>query len=242
MINLIIVMAPLIAISAAAPAADPRQDTLPTVEQIVERYIEAVGGRDAIERLTTRVCTGRFIDDRPYRGPVEVFPLEVYSEVPGRWLLVQHFADGTYRDAFDGRIGWRQNPEGIERAEDNARSKHGWLFDPQGPLRIRDYFRDMVVTGTGDVDGQTVYVVQTDRDHAHYSLYFDIETGLLLRIGYWWWLEDYREVDGVKVPFRIVCGRKGGSNTYEFDRVEHNLPIDHARFVMPDSSGALGGA
>jgi hypothetical protein len=64
----------------------------------------------------------------------------------------------------------------------------------------------------------------------HYTLYFDAETGLLIRIGYYWHLLDYRDVDGIKIPFRIVMNRKGGSSTYVFDEVKHNIPIDDILF------------
>ena len=92
---------------------------------------------------------------------------------------------------------------------------------------------------------------RTDRDPPLGAEAFDeladefaarVETGLLRRIGYYWDLTDYREVDGVMVPFRIARSRKGGSTTLVFDRVAHNVPLEDNLFHMPPVVGVpLGG-
>jgi hypothetical protein len=56
---------------------------------------------------------------------------------------------------------------------------------------------------------------------------------LLVRLGYSGVLSDYRVVDGVRVPFRYALSRKGGSSTYSFDRIAHNVPVDRTHFAMP---------
>jgi caffeoyl-CoA O-methyltransferase len=83
--------------------------------------------------------------------------------------------------------------------------------------------------------GQEVYLVETSsNDETQNRLYFDAETGLLVRIGKLWELGDHREVDGVKVPFRISTSRKGGESYFVFDNIEHNISIDSIQFSKPE--------
>jgi hypothetical protein len=97
-----------------------------------------------------------------------------------------------------------------------------------------DYFPDLKVVSERAFDDRWVYVVESpELDPAHYALSFDVETGLLLGIGYYWYLRDYREVDGVKVPQRVMVSRKGGSTTFVFDMVAHNLPLEERLFAVP---------
>jgi len=210
-------------------------EALSTLEQVLERYIRAVGGRVAIEKLTTRVCTGRLIHDLHWRQPpYEVVPFEGYAKNPDKLFVIEQTSGGIHREGCDGKTGWRQNADSIEQENQPKRSKFAWLLNPQNALRLSDYFPGMVLKGRESLEGRAVYVVEpTGLNEAHCALYFDIKTGLLIRIGYYWELQDYREVDGVKFPFRIAMSRKGGSSTYVFDEVKHNVPVDDALFTAP---------
>jgi len=228
----------LILFARAAAASGAERDELPTLSLVLARYVDAVGGREAVESLTTRVCTGREVDDRPYRGPAVTAPLEAYGKVPDRALTVVHHLDGDVRDGCDAWVGWHVSPDGIRLEDRQGRSKTAWLLDAHGPLRLEEYFPGMILAGRDAVEGRPVYVVECDRDPAHYALHFDVETGLLRRIGYYWGLSDYREVDGVMVPFRIARSRKGGSTSFVFDEVAHNITLDDNLFHMPPLVGA----
>jgi caffeoyl-CoA O-methyltransferase len=206
----------------------------PTLDKILERYIEALGGREALEKLNTRICRGQFIDDRPYTGPLKTFPFEAYSKIPDRWLIIQHHGEKMYKEGFDGEACWRLDDKGLVRDDDRARSKIAFILNPQNALHIQNYFPRLILEGEKAVEGRLTYVVRNQRKNEHFNLYFDAESGLLARIGYYWELKDYREVDGVKFPFRVDMSRKGGLNTYSFDSVEHNVPIDDERFAVPE--------
>jgi hypothetical protein len=72
------------------------------------------------------------------------------------------------------------------------------------------------------------YKVENDLKFEYYTLNFEVETGMLTRIGYHWQLEGFRAVDGVMVPARVVQGRKGGSTNLYFDTVTHGAEVaDH---------------
>jgi len=119
-----------------------------------------------------------------------------------------------------------------------------YFLDPQNALRIQKYFPGMELMGKVKLRGHSVYVVENSRKKPHYSLYFDAETGLLIQIGYYE-IHEYQEVDGIRFPFRVEYSRKGGSNTYIFDNVRHNVPIEDERFSLPgkkDVSSSGGGS
>ncbi len=222
-------------------------DSTETLASVLERYIEALGGREAIERIETRRCRGRLVTDLPSDDPPvhSTLEMEVYAALPNKWLLIGRNSDGVLENGFDGETGWDRNLERVMPDPRMERAKLAFLVTPHGALRIGDYFHEMSLEGTVDLDGRPCYAVSSDRKESHYNLYFDAETGLLSRIGYYWILRDYREVDGVAFPFEIEVSRKGGSTTYYFDEVEQNVPIDDERFSMPDAAeifpGTFGG-
>ena len=146
-----------------------------------------------------------------------------------------------WREGFDGEVTWVQDASGVETRSDPIWPKMAWLMEPQGALRLEDYFAGLEVTARENVDGRVLYVLEPDGlDRAHYALYFDAETGLLVRIGYYWELKDYREVDGLYLPLRIDMSRKGGSSTLILDSVKHNLPLHDGLFAVPAEAAPPG--
>jgi hypothetical protein len=94
---------------------------------------------------------------------------------------------------------------------------------------MQEYFPGLRLEGKEILNGQEVYLVNTSSSNGIQNrLYLDAETGLLVRIGMHRDLKDYREVDGVKFPFRIETTRKGGKSYFAFDKIEHNVSIDLA--------------
>ena len=215
-------------------------ETLSTLDWLLERYIQALGGRTAIEKLTTRVCTGKFVDDLSWADPpVQAHPLKAFAKIPDKWVTTLHISKGTEQNGFDGRVGWKQNLDRIERNNRMSRSWLGYLLNPQGALRIQEYFPGMTLEKREMFGGRSVYVVKNQTPN---MLYFDAETGLLTRIGLAWELQDYREVDGVKFPFRIATSRKGGESYFGFDRIEHNVSVDDRQFAIPDADDVFADA
>lgn len=226
-----------------AVASTVETQALPTTGQVLESYIEAIGGRETIAGLTTRFCLGRMIHDLHWsRPPYEVVPIAGYATSSDRMLMVEHKSGGIRCEGFDGETAWVQDAGGVTVNDSPIRSKTAWLLDPQGALRMEEYFPGLEVTSKESLDGRIVYVLEpAELDRAHFALYFDAETGLLVRVGYYWELKDYRDVDGIKVPYRIDMSRKGGSSTIVLDFVKHNLPMDKPLFATPDAARASGG-
>ncbi|MGB6121127.1 MAG: class I SAM-dependent methyltransferase [Bacteroidota bacterium] len=211
-------------------------ESLPSLDRIVENYLAAVGGREAIAKLTTRFASGNLINELSWKEPSrEVLPFEAYAQVPDRWVVAFGSARNVHSEGFDGINGWRQTPDRIETVRQPDWSRLGWLLNPQGPLQMREYYHGLVLQEKTKLDGRDAYLVDpTMMESPGNELYFDAETGMLLQIGPYWRLEEYRDLDGVKFPFRIVMSRKGGSSTLAFDEVEHNVSVDEAQFSEPD--------
>ncbi len=104
-------------------------------------------------------------------------------------------------------------------------TKLAFLFNPQGPLMVEKYFPNPRLMGTWTYDGVEYYKVENDLKFEYYTLYFEVETGMLTRIGYHWWLEGFRPIDGVMVPSKVIQGRKGGSTNLYFDEVSHGAEV-----------------
>ncbi|MFZ1947507.1 MAG: hypothetical protein WAW06_08155 [bacterium] len=238
----IILGAVLCVVAPAGQVEAAISDSLPAAEMVIQRYVDALGGREAIQRLSTRVCMGRRTTDLDWTPPVcETVPIVTYSRVPGSLLIVEHTPHGIMCEGFDGTTWWAQHPGGVSREGQPADPKLSWLINPHNALRLEDYFPGLRVTGQDYIDGGSVLVLEPiGLDRVYYSLYFDDATGLLVRVGYYTVLQDYREVDGVKFPFRVSTSRQGGSTTYVFDLVAHNLPLDSSLFAVPTPAAMPG--
>lgn len=232
MITWLTLLTALTAPAAPLPSAT-QQDTLPTLDQVIERHIEAIGGREAIVKLTTRVTHGREVTDLPTWSPPvhESAEFWIYAKTPGKYRFAQASDGETHREGYDGQVCWKW-VDGELNLDAHCDRRFAWLIDPQNVLRIKEYFPDMQLIGSRTLGGRPVYRVDIDDDESH-SLYFDAETGLLVRLGYNRELSDYREVDGVLVPFRYSISRKGGSSTYYFDEIEHNVTLEDTVFSPP---------
>lgn len=198
---------------------------LPTLDQILERYVDVMGGREAIAKLEARNISGKQIDDRPYQGPPVESRLEAWADTTGDWTMTLQGSEGIHGDGSTAGETWAKKPGRPVEPNEHRNTKLAFLFNPQGPLMVENYFPNLQVTGTWDYDGVQYYQVENDLKFEYYTLYFEVETGMLTRIGYHWHLEGFRPVDGVMVPAKVFRGRKGGSTNLYFDTVSHGVDV-----------------
>jgi hypothetical protein len=190
----------LAAITMIAPDPAPGPAPLPGVDAVLERFVEAVGGARALERLTVRHCRGTIVQDLTWKEPT-------HEETP---FVMEADAGGCVRYAESS--AWADLPD--TNAADLT-IKMRWLMHPRYALAVEQFFPGLAVTGKEVRNGRTVVVLApADRPFEHYALYFDAETGLLNHIGYHNDVTDWREENGVLVPHRVVFGRKGGHTTW----------------------------
>jgi len=186
-------------------------DEIPTLDCIIAKYIQAVGGQESFEGLTTRSCKGRYLLSRD-----NVFLLDAYAALPDKWTFRIENSEQTEKNGYDGAIGWTQGADRIERADHLSRSILGWWLNPQGPVLLDKYFPNLRLIKKDDREGKTVYVMEsTASNGAKRTLDFDAHTGLLWRIDNNMLLEDYRKIDGIFFPLRVVTNRVGGANIFK---------------------------
>jgi hypothetical protein len=223
----------------AAPAPSPAV----TVEQILDRYVEAIGGRAAMEKLTTRESRGTFeIAGTPLKGTVEN-----YGKAPNKLASFTRVAGlGDFLEGHDGQISWTRDPTNGLRERSGAELAQA-KFDAEfyKELKFKELYSKMELKGKEKVGGREAYlIVGTPAASSPEKLYFDTQTGLLLRMDlvrespqgktpFEVYFEDYREVDGVKIPFVQRQNAPDFSVTIKFDTIKHNVTIDDAKFSKP---------
>ncbi|MDT5295896.1 MAG: hypothetical protein QOJ76_2776 [Acidobacteriota bacterium] len=198
------------------------------VEPILERYAEAVGGRVAFEKFSTRVSKGRV--EGAYAGMRVSGTVEILEKSPDKYVsLVNVNGLGIIRRGFTGEYGYLQIPmfgfrqlEGGELEDLKLEARSGWGAD------LRRLYPAMVLRGRLDIGGGVeAYVVEaTPAEGSPVMLFFDAQTGLLVRRDKTFF-EDFREVDGVRLPFKI----RDDFSVITLTEIKHNLPVDDARFA-----------
>ncbi|MGB6431389.1 MAG: c-type cytochrome [Candidatus Acidiferrales bacterium] len=230
-----------------APASEaPELPTnLPTVSQLLENYVNALGGAAAIEKITSRVEKGT----AAIRG--QSVGLEIFTQAPDKQALIRHLPDGDSLAIFDGQEGWLVYPGRPTRAMEDAEIVAARMdSDLQFPLRVQQIFPEVRVEYPEKIGDREAYVLScVTQGQPAVKLYFDEQSNLLLRvlryvesplgldptqIDY----ADYRDVDGVQVPFRVTIAQPGSTSIIQIDDVQQNIPIDDIKFAKPSSDNA----
>ena len=219
-----------------APAAP--SDAGVTAEQIVEKYVAALGGAGAIRKVTSRIMKGSIAV-----GGSEM-PIELFTKAPNKRVSI---GNGQSFTAFDGTAGWMGNTGRPSRDMTAAESEAAGLdAEFSLALRLKEIFPQLRrgrPESIGGVECETLNGTGPGRPPVR--LYFDKNSGLLLRmvryaetpvgrnatqIDY----ADYREMDGVKSPFRWTLSRANGRFTIQIAEARNNAAIEDSRFVKPE--------
>ena len=219
---------------------------LPTTAQLIDTYQRAMGGTVAIEKIRSRIEKGTV----NLQG--QLASIEILSRAPEQQTLLRHLPTGDSFVVFDGKTGW------IGTRGHPAREMHGTEIeiarmdaDLSFPLHIRQMFPELRVEYPEKIDGREAHVLVGIQDKLSVRLYFDKETGLLIRsvryeesplgvnpsqVDY----GDYRDVDGVQVPFQLTLSEPKGISTVRFEEVHQNVPIDAVVFAKPGAESTSG--
>ena len=237
---------PIITDEEAKPAAEEEKKagaakaTLPSAEQLLDKYLAAIGGADALQKITSRVQKGTIT---VFGG--QHFPVDVYSKAPNKRLSVMHLQGGDSFTGFDGKQGWLSFPGRVHTmsAAENAAARID--ADLYLPAHLKTLYEKFRVDIGEKIDGHETYVVAGRTvGQPPLRLYLDKESGLLLRlvryaetplgrnptqIDY----ADYRDANGVKAPFRWILARSGNRFTIQVEQLQQNVPVDDSKFAIP---------
>jgi tetratricopeptide (TPR) repeat protein len=225
--------------------SNPLPEALPTADQAIARYVQALGGDAAIERITSLHETGTTT------GGSKSVRLEVWDEYPDKQISVRHLAAGDAETILSGSQGWTRAPGRPARELDQADLEAAQIdADLHFPLRLRQLCAELRMEYPEELLGHAAYLIScADVGKPPLKLYFDEHTGLLVRlvrylptplglvpsqIDY----GDYRPVGGVNIPFRWTVAEANRSTTTQLEEIEQNVPVDERKFARPESLSA----
>ncbi|HSE20972.1 MAG TPA: thioredoxin fold domain-containing protein [Pyrinomonadaceae bacterium] len=223
-----------------APAVE---STLPSIDYLLDRYVNVRGGRDAQTKLNSRVAKGRVdVVGVSFGGT-----LKTYAKAPNKSLtIMQAEPIGLFKRGYDGQSGWSLSAKsGSELINGFELASLANDSDFYRDLKLRQLYQSLKVVGRVREGFRELYKVEaTPRAGLPEYIYFDEETGLLTRretqrktsagmsqIEFYY--SDWRDVDGVKIPFKTT--QKIGQTTYLFslEEVRHNVPVEDSLFTRP---------
>lgn len=222
----------------AAPPAD-----LPSAESILDRYVEVTGGAAAYKRRTSEVTTGTLqIVAAGLTGQLKIFVKpglqRTTIEIPGVGLIESGVKDG---------VVWESNPVTGPRIVDGlAAELTASSARPGATAYWREVYASVETTGIEDVDGEPAYrVVHTFGKGGSLPGFYSVESGLLVKLEisaappiaqvY----EEWSEVDGIRLPRRVVTTSAGQRSIINFTSLESNVEIPDERFALPEAVQAL---
>ncbi len=224
-----------------AGSAAPKAAELPAVSAVLDKYTQATGGADALAKITSRVQKGKLTGFGP--APLSV---DVMAKAPDKRVTIVKTPKGENITAFDGQHGWSFNTgrpaRDMSPAESEAARLDAAVLFPSDLERL---FKEFKVASVDTIDGKAaVKVVATGEGRPSADLWFDVQSGLIVRlvryadtpvgrnptqIDY----ADFRAADGVKIPFRWTVARPSGRFTVQLDDSKQNAPVDEKSFEKP---------
>jgi zinc protease len=228
--------------SAPASTKPSAAAAMPTVDQVIDHYIQATGGRAAWQQALSRVSKGTIeVPAMNLSGTIEI-----YEKAPDRILSIIRVAGASFRQGFDGTTGWTDDPQNGVREQTGAElSETRREADFYYPLELKKLYTKLTVTGTEKIGDRTAYVLEAavpegDPD----KLYFDVVTGLPLRtVSHRHGpdgvtdlredFEDFRDVDGIKMAFVIHEATGESTITVKLDEMHDNVLLDDEQFAKP---------
>jgi hypothetical protein len=216
----------------------------PTLDQVLEKYVQAVGGPSAFEKVTSRVMKGAVeVPDDNTTGTVEV-----YAKAPDLYRATYNFPGyGIVELVLAGDRGWKKDPDaGVSNMSRNDVTNNQRDHSFYRETRLKDLYPKMEMAGTAQLEGRSVVLVAaTPAGGQAEKLYFDAETGLLVKhdferitledgivqneVVY----RDYRDAGGVKLPYTIEERTPDSTTIVKFSEIQNNVEIGEDRFAKP---------
>ena len=217
----------------------------PTGEEVIQRFVDVTGGKEAYEKQKTRVSTGTIsITGQNVSGA-----MTIYQKAPNLTRVTGSVAGVTFDRGFDGKTAFEVHSMfGARLVEGDERElmQQQALSNPLANLGTS--FTSVENVGPEPLDDHDAYRVElTMKSGEKLVEWFDVESGLLSRmhmpidspmgkleltIG----MSDWRDVGGVKVPFKTTQQIEpiGIEQTIEFTKIESNVDIPAEKFELPE--------
>jgi len=213
--------------------------SLPSVDEVLNKYVEAMGGAKAINAVTSRVMKGTVDVVGVSRGGT----FEFYAEAPNKILtVIDAHPFGNAKTGYNGRSGWSRSAAGLRALKNLELAALQRDADFYSAVKLKTTYAKVSLAGQSKIGFRDVYVL--DLQPAVGSVvrtYLDAQTFLPVRVNTVMtigaisapvevYLDDWREVDGVKYPFSMSQSFPKQTLTFTVKEIRHNVPIDAKLF------------
>jgi photosynthetic reaction center cytochrome c subunit/uncharacterized protein DUF6544 len=214
-----------------------------TADQIFDRYVQALGGAPRLAALTSYSARGTLSG---FNTSGNEAPIEIVAKAPNQRVETIRTLEGTNVKTYDGRTAWAaEDWRPLPLMPLTGGNLEGARVDAltSFPATIKQGFSRWQV-GSSTIDDRPVQILQgTNAGENPVNFYFD-QSGLLVRVMRWnktlvgtvptqTDYSDYRDVAGVKMPFKIVVTWTNGQNTILLTQVQPNIAVDATKFARP---------
>ena len=211
-----------------------------TVQQLLDRWVQASGGAAAWGKLRTRAAKGTISGFGP-----QPFGVTILQAAPETQRFTLTMPNGTFEQAWDGAQGWRAFGGRTRPLDEIDATRREAQLAP--PLTLAKLLTGLKVSHDAPLEKGTAHVIEGRQGDVHVRLWLDTNTGLLARlvvrhptpvgdlvsqVDY----GDYRAVDGVKLPFLETIRTGGDKRTQAWIEIKHNVPIAPDAFAPPRAS------
>ena len=222
-----------------------------SVDQILDKYIQALGGAQRVASIATFAAKGTY---EGFDTDLEPLPFEIFAKAPAQRTTVIHLRSGNSITTYDGRAGWIAAPDKpaplltLAGKDLDGLVLEAALAFPSGLKTALGQWRaGFPKTAIDDRDVQVIQATATGGSRI--KLFFDKQSGLLVRTVRYTETavgvvptqtdySDYREAGGVKMPFHWIVTWTDGQSTVNLTEVRPNATIDAARWTRPVPAAA----
>jgi hypothetical protein len=225
-----------------ATPAEPAAPELPAAASILDRATQAMGGKDAIER----------VESFYYRGTIEMVGQNIRGDLEIWWKRGDFFMQqtvpgiGEMRAGKRGDVIWSEDPiHGLRKLSGVEAEQHAWASSLLLAAEWKRYFDQAQTVGARTVDGRTIYDVELGATSGlQVVMSFDAESGLQVgqsfdqvtpmgKQPFVVRFEDYREVEGIQLAYRQVIDAKVQQVVQEITEVRINAEVDESKLAFP---------
>ncbi len=227
------------AATAEAPKADPKAHAL------IDKMVEAIGGEEAIKKIRTRVAKAAM--SMPAQG-ISI-SMTLSQKAPNKVFVVQEVAGlMKVEQGFDGEKGWAKDTiQGLREVKGVELEQLKRESNINREIRLKEDYPTMKLLPEEKDGEKTLLVIEAvSKDDRKETWYFDAESSLLTKmkqkmsmgpmgeLDVTLIIDDYREVDGVKLPFKTEIRNAAFKAELVVEEVKHNVDLEDSLFATPE--------
>ncbi|MCP3980691.1 MAG: outer membrane lipoprotein-sorting protein [bacterium] len=233
----------------AAAEEAVKKEALPSGEQVLDWVVEAAGGIEAAEKIKNRMSKGEI----EFVGMGLKAPVTVYEAAPrNSYLLLESDAIGAVEEGTNGEIAWENSAIQGPRIKEGAEARRAVRESTfNRDFHWRDHYASAVTEAAEAVEEQMCWrVLVTPKEGRAETWWVEQKSRLVVKrsgtmdhvmgeIKFSAYQGDYREIDGLKIPFLVRTEVLQQQQKITLESVQHNVEIPEGTFDLPEEIQAL---